>query len=264
MAMPLLRSIGFAIAFYSANLVMTLLLSPSLLLPFRVVLAAEQTWLRTVLWVIRVAIGISVETRGRENLPDRPVILAVKHQSAWDTLGLSRLHTEAAIVLKRELTWIPFWGWYLIRMGMIPIDRARGTAALRDLVAAAKRRIDAGRSVLIFPQGTRTPPGAKRPYLPGVAALYTALDVPVVPVALNSGMFWPRRRFIKWPGIVTVEYLAPIAPGLPRREFMKELETRIESATARLEAEAARRFPWLPPVAGAEPAERMADAAGKT
>ncbi len=248
-----LRSFLFAIAFNATTVVMSLLIVPALVLPYRLVLVCKQLWLRAVLWQIRNVIGIDFVERGKENIPAGPVVFAAKHQSAWDTLGPSYVQPQMVFVLKRELTWIPVWGWYLIRIGMIPIDRAKGVTALRRLVDRARRAIAAGRSILIFPQGTRTPPGADRPYLPGVAALYAGLDVPVVPVALNSGLFWPRRKLVKWPGTITLEYLEPIAPGLDRRTFMKTLADRIEPATARLEAEARAQFPWLPPIATAKP-----------
>lgn len=257
--MIFLRSALFAVTFYASTFVLTLLCLPGLVLPYRVALFFEQKWLAAMLKVVAWTVGITVEWRGEGNIPDGPVILAAKHQSAWDTIELTRRHPEAVLVLKRELTWIPVWGWYLKRLGMIPIDRAKGVSALKNIAAAATRARAAGRSVLIFPQGTRTPPGAVRPYLPGVAAIYTQLRVPVVPIALNSGLFWPRRRFMKWPGIVTVEYLEPIPPGLDRKTFMNTLAERIDPATARLEAEALQRFPWLPPIpppedAGAAPA----------
>ncbi len=252
-----LRSFLFTLAFNATTVAMSLLVVPALVLPYRLVLVSKQLWLRVVLWQIRRVIGIDFEQRGTENIPAGPVIFAAKHQSAWDTLGPSYVQPEMVFVLKRELTWIPVWGWYLIRIGMIPIDRARGITALKRVVERARRTIALGRSVLIFPQGTRTPPGAKRPYLPGVAALYAGLGVPVVPVALNSGLFWPRRKLVKWPGTITVEYLEPIAPGLDRKTFMRTLADRIESATARLEVEALDRFPWLPPF---ENGERRSDA----
>lgn len=244
--MHFVRSIVFAVAFYAVTMAMSLLFLPGLLLPYPAVMSLKQIWLSVALWLVRNVVGITVRTRGEDSLPEGPYILAPKHQSAWDTMGLSILHKEAAFVLKRELIWVPVWGWYLIRTGMIPIDRARGIAALKRVSALARERIAQGRPVLIFPQGTRTPPGAKRPYLPGVAAIYAALGVPVVPVALNSGLFWPRRRFVKWPGTITVEYLEPIQPGLERKAFMRELESRIETATARIEEEARLRYPYLP------------------
>ena len=161
-------------------------------------------------------------------------------------MALSLAHPLCAFVLKRELIWLPVWGWYLVRLGMIPIDRSKGITSLKKITAAAGKLAGRGQSILIFPQGTRTPPGADRPYLPGVAAIYKGADVPVVPVALNSGLFWPRKLMDKQPGVITVEYLDPIEPGLDRKTFMKLLAERIEPATARLEAEALERYPHLP------------------
>jgi 1-acyl-sn-glycerol-3-phosphate acyltransferase len=263
-AMQQIRALVFSIAFTTTTVVMSLFIVPGLFLPYRFVLFYKQVWLRVVLWQIRVVIGIDYEERGRENIPAGPVIFAVKHQSAWDTLGPSYLHPEMVFVLKQELTWVPVWGWYLIRMGMIPIDRSRGIAALKQLVIRARKTVASGRSVLIFPQGTRTPAGVERPYLPGVAALYTGLDVPVIPVALNSGLFWPRRKLGKWPGTIVLQYLEPIEPGLDRRAFMRILAERIEPATARLEAEALEKFPWLPPIESPGGRAGASEAAAKT
>jgi 1-acyl-sn-glycerol-3-phosphate acyltransferase len=148
------------------------------------------------------------------------------------------LFKRPAFVLKRELTWIPFFGWFLLRGGMIPVDRAAGGTALRRLLRRAKQAAADGRSVVIYPEGTRTAPGASRPYQPGVAALYEHLRLPVVPVALNSGLFWGRRSFLKRPGTITLEILEPISPGLGRRPFTEELERRLEGASLRLAAAA--------------------------
>jgi 1-acyl-sn-glycerol-3-phosphate acyltransferase len=141
--------------------------------------------------------------------------------------------------VKRELLFLPFYGWYAARAGSIAIDRRGGAGALRRMVAAARRETAAGRRVVIFPQGTRTAPGHRLPYQPGVAALYHALGLPVVPAAVNSGLFWGRRSFVKHPGRIILAFLEPIAPGLPRREMMAELEARIEAATSALEQEGA-------------------------
>jgi 1-acyl-sn-glycerol-3-phosphate acyltransferase len=187
--------------------------------------------------------GIEFEVRGSENLPtNRPFIIASKHQSAWDTLIYNIIVLDCAYVVKRELFWFPFFGWFLWRVGMIGIDRKGGATALRELVADGKAHLAAGRSIVIFPEGTRTPPGTQNQYLPGVAALYTKCKVPVVPTALNSGMFWPRRTFLKYPGTVVVEFLPVIEPGLRRREFSALLEEAIEPATTRIEEEAQRIF----------------------
>lgn len=256
------RTVIFNILFVLTTIVLSLLAAPGLLLPYRAVVWIKQLWLHLVLGMTRHVIGIDWEERGRENIPDGPVIFAAKHQSAWDTLGLSMVHPFCAFVLKRELVWLPIWGWYLLRMGMIPIDRSKGLASMKKVTSAAARSVARGQSILIFPQGTRTPPGANRPYLPGVAAIYKGANVPVVPVALNSGLFWPRKQMDKQPGIITVEYLEPIEPGLDRRTFMHTLEERIESATARLEAEALERFPHLPPLKLETASAGRAQAAG--
>tara|TARA_A100001037_G_C15110205_1_gene618579 strand:+ start:558 stop:1139 length:582 start_codon:yes stop_codon:yes gene_type:complete len=192
--------------------------------------------------LIQTLLGINYEIRGLEHLTGKPVIIASKHQSAWETLVLNTIILDCAYVVKRELLWFPFFGWFLSRLGMIGIDRSGGASALKRLVADCKKRLESGRSIIIFPQGTRTPPGATQPYLPGTAALYTQCKVPVVPTALNSGIFWPRRTFLKRPGTVTLEFLPPIDPGMERREFSKHLEAEIETATIRIEREACEKF----------------------
>ena len=196
--------------------------------------AWSRFWIRFVLWWLRFTVGLTHCVSGRENLPPGPCIIASKHQSSWETMAYTVLFDDAAIVLKRELVWIPIVGWAMARAGNITVARGDGSRALRGLVRQAQARIEAGRSILIFPEGTRVAVGAERPYQVGVAALYRQLDVPVVPVALNSGLFWPRRKFVKRPGAVSMEILPPIPPGLKRDEFMKVLRERIEGATTRL------------------------------
>lgn len=235
----------FSVTFTATTVGMSVLVFPGLIMPYSVVLRCKQLWLRVVLWQIRTVIGIDHVERGRENIPDGPVIFAAKHQSAWDTLAPCYIHPKMVFVIKQELTWVPVWGWFLIRVGMIPIDRGKGITALKRIAQRARKIVDQGRSVMIFPQGTRTPPGTDRPYLSGVAAVYASAGVPVVPVALNSGMFWPRHQLLKWPGTIVLEYLPPIEPGLDRKTFMKKLADQIEPATARLEAEALRDYPYL-------------------
>ena len=170
--------------------------------------------------------------------PPTPAVFAFKHQSAWETLVLHLLLRDPAITLKRELTQIPLFGWYLTHAGMIRIDRAGGARALRTLIDDSRAALTRGAEIVIFPEGTRAPVGGRNPYHPGVAALYLHLECPVVPVALNSGVFWPRRSFIKRPGRIALEFLPPIGPGLDRKRFMAELEERLEGATERLIAEA--------------------------
>ncbi len=168
---------------------------------------------------------------------------ADEHQSSWDTVILPVLFRHPAIVIKHELAWLPIYGWYAVRAGGIPVDRGAGASALKHMLARAKRALAEDRPIAIFPEGTRTAVGARLPYHPGVAALYTQLNVPLVPVAVNSGVFWGRRSFVKRPGRIVLEILPAIAPGQPRRKVMVELETRIEAATARLVAEAQGAVP---------------------
>jgi len=178
------------------------------------------------------------ELRGQENRPDGPAIYASKHQSAWDVLVYNVVIPDCAYVLKRELLRIPLWGWYVWRVGAVSVDRSGGARALKSMIEDATALLRQGRSIVVFPQGTRTPVGEKRAYLPGTAALYKGTDFPVVPVALNSGVLWPRRKFRKRAGLITIEFLPPIEPGLDRRRFLKELESRIETTTQRLELQA--------------------------
>lgn len=240
------RVLVFNILFVFSATLLSLGITPGLFLPYRAAISIKHVWLQIILGLTRLVMGIDYEVRGRENVPDGPVIFAAKHQSAWDPLALGAEHPCCAFVLKRELIWLPIWGLYLLRLGMIPIDRSKGVTSLKKITKAAGKLAGRGQSILIFPQGTRTPPGTDLPYQPGVAAIYKGANVPVVPVALNSGLFWPRKLMHKQPGTITLEYLEPIEPGLDRRTFMKTLEERIEPAAARLEAEALERFPHLP------------------
>lgn len=232
--MAYIRSLLFNISFYSLTTVLCFAYLPLLLLPRRGFAPFARAWVRGSLWLLRVFTGIRHQVRGAEHLPDEPVIFASKHQSAWETLALAVIMDDPAFVLKKELTWIPIFGWYLAKMKNVSVDRSAGAKALKDMVEQTNERLQQGRPVAIFPQGTRTAPGDKKPYLPGVAALYAKANVPVVPVALNSGLFWPRRKFLKNPGVITLEYLEPIPPGLNRKAFLAELESRIEQATDRL------------------------------
>src|SRR5579864_6303303 len=236
--MSWLRALAFNAAFIGVTVLLGIAGLPMLLLPRRWVMQFGRFWAWSVLALLRAIVGLDGEIRGIERLPAGPAIIAMKHQSAWDTLILPVVLGDPAVVLKRELLFVPFYGWYAARAGSIAVDRKGGAAALRRMVAAAQRVAAAGRKVVIFPQGTRTAPGGHIPYQPGIAALYQAMALPVVPAAVNSGLFWGRRSFIKRKGRITLEFLEAIPPGLPRRRFMAELETRIETATAALEREA--------------------------
>lgn len=198
-------------------------------------------------WLLKVICGIRMEVRGAEKLQERPCLVVSKHQSAWDTFALIPIFHDPAIVLKEELKWIPVYGWFCLKFEHILIKRDRAAVALRQLVADAKDRAAQGREVFIFPEGTRKAPGAEPDYKPGYVALYEGLGLPCYPLALNSGLYWPRRRLERYPGIIIVEILDPIPPGLPRAEFRRRLESSIEQATNRLLLEAARS-PTPPPI----------------
>jgi 1-acyl-sn-glycerol-3-phosphate acyltransferase len=233
-----LRSLLFNAAFWLWTGVMVIAVLPLLLASRQVLLAGARFWERGIQHLLAAIVGLSHEVRGRERIPSRPVVFAIKHQSAWETLTVHLLLADPAIVLKRELTQIPLFGRYLLHTGMIRIDRRGGAPALRSLVEDARAALARGSSVVVFPEGTRAPPGGRNPYHPGIAALYRQLGCQVVPVALNSGLFWGRRSFLKRPGRIVIEFLPPIEPGLERKVFMAELERRIEGATAALIAEA--------------------------
>jgi 1-acyl-sn-glycerol-3-phosphate acyltransferase len=236
--MTTLRSLLYYAGFSVWTLVLSVLGVPTVLFGWRAIIALSVLWTRGTFWWLRLTTGLDHEVLGRERLPDGPSLIAIKHQSAWDTLLLNQLVPNPAIVYKRELNWLPLVGWYIAAASMIPVDRKGGAGALRQMIEAAERALAQGRSVTIFPEGTRGPVGAKLPYQPGVAALYSRLGVPLVPVALNSGLFWGRRAFLKHPGRITVEILPPIPAGLNRRLAIAQLEERIEDATARLVAAA--------------------------
>lgn len=234
-----LRSAAFNLLFFGWSIGFSLLFWPLLVLPARRITWLGRLWARGVLTFLACTVGLRHEVRGLQHRPRGAAIVASKHQSAWETVVFFLLHERLAYVLKAELLLIPIIGWYLARVGMIAIDRRGGAGALRSLVARARTAAACGNTIVIFPEGTRTAPGARRPYQPGVAALYAQVDLPVVPVALNSGRYWRRRGFLKRPGTIVLEYLPPIAPGLDRAAFTATLEARIEEAVARLDCGAA-------------------------
>lgn len=237
--MILLRSLAFAFLFYGNTLVWVVIGLPALLLPYSLLMRLViRPWARSCLWIHRVTCGVTVEVRGREHLPEGPFILAAKHQSVWETIFFVTQVPRPTYVAKRELLWIPLFGWYLWGSHQIMIDRGRRAAAVASLNRRAREAAERGAQIIIFPEGTRRPVGAEPAYKSGVYHLYGELGLPVVPAALNAGVVWPRRTMLKYPGRLIVEYQPVLAPGLPREAFMSELQARIEPATARLVAEA--------------------------
>jgi 1-acyl-sn-glycerol-3-phosphate acyltransferase len=235
-----LRSLLFNALFYVNMIVRMIVALPTIVLPHRFILGILRGYARSSLWLLRVICGVRVEWRGREKLPAGPYLVACKHQSVWETFALFALLSDPAYVLKRELMWIPLFGWLATKAGMIPVDRSAHASAVARMTAAARREIARSRQIVIFPEGTRRPPDAEPRYLPGAAFLYTETNLPCIPIALNSGLFWPRRTLRRPPGTVLVEVLDPIPPGLKRREFMSRLQNALEEATARLVTEGKR------------------------
>ncbi len=234
--MILLRSALFQVLFYATTAVLAVAFLPLLVLPGAWMMRCGTAWSALTLKLLEWSVGLSFEVRGRERMPAGPVIIGMKHQSAWDTLAAPVVFDRPVIVLKRELGWIPFYGWYALKAGMIPIDRGAAAAALRGMVARSAKAVAERRPIIVFPEGTRTAPGAAPAYQPGIFALYRQLGLPLVPVALNSGRYWGRRSFRKRPGRIVVEILPAIPPGGERRAVMAALETAIEGACARIGA----------------------------
>jgi 1-acyl-sn-glycerol-3-phosphate acyltransferase len=232
--MLLVRSLLFNVAFYLNLLLWMLVFLPTLLMPRKVLLRAAQGWGASSVWLLRVLVGMRIEIRGRERIPPGGLLVAAKHQSVLETFALLPLFEDPAFILKRELLWIPLFGWLAWKAGMVPINRSGGTPALAAMNRRARAEIAAGRQILIFPEGTRRAAGAPPAYKFGVAHLYRAFGVPCLPVALNSGLYWPRRQFIRRPGTVIIEILDPIPPGLQRDAFLRELQGRLEGASSRL------------------------------
>jgi 1-acyl-sn-glycerol-3-phosphate acyltransferase len=225
-----LRSALFLLWFLLVTAILSLIFLPVLVLPRAATVWLARLWARATFWGLKVFTGIGFEIRGTP--PRGSVLVASKHMSMWDTLALYLTLDAPAIVLKRELLHIPFYGWFLWKATAIAIDRAAGASALRKMASAARKVLAEDRPILIFPEGTRKKPGAAPDYKPGVAGLYGLLGVECVPVALNSGVYW--TGFLKRPGIIVLQFLEPIPPGLKRDAFMAFLQQRIESATTAL------------------------------
>ena len=235
--MLILRSVAFNILFYS-NLVLYMVLAlPTFALARGAFMALARSWGRTSNLLLRVVAGIAVEYRGLEKIPRGAVLVASKHQSVWETFTLVTLFADPAYIYKRELLWIPVFGWYLWKSGMVPVDRGARGGAMAGMIESARTELARGRQIIIFPEGTRTAPGAPPAYKHGITNLYVATGVPCVPVALNSGLFWPRRKFMRYRGTIVLEVLDPIPPGLTRVDFAARLQQTIETASAKLIAE---------------------------
>ncbi len=236
--MRFIRSLLYVACLYGSMVPVAILFAPGALISRKAALVAPLAWSRFNIWALRWIVGARVSVEGAENIPPGRVLIASKHQAMLDTMTPFLSMRDPAVVLKKELLSMPIFGWFAQRCGMIAIDREAGAAALKQMLRDARARADEGRPIVIFPEGTRKEIGAPPDYKPGVAALYRDLDAPCVPVAVSTGFVWKPSGIMRSPGHAVIRYLPPIAPGLSRAEFMRELETRIETATAELAARA--------------------------
>ena len=237
------RSALYNVAFY-LNLLFWLVVGiPTLLLPRRFFMRVAQLWGLSSVRLLKQIAGTDVQWSGLEKLPKGGCIIAAKHQSTWETFALFTVLEDPMFVLKRELTFIPLFGWYLVKSAMLPVQRGQtGRDALVLFSERAKEAMAAGRQLIIFPEGTRRPAGAPPDYKSGVAHLYAATGAVCVPLALNSGVYWSRRTLSRRPGTIKVEILDPIAPGMRPKAFLTELRSRIEEASMRLFEEGRREI----------------------
>jgi 1-acyl-sn-glycerol-3-phosphate acyltransferase len=236
----IIRSVVFNVLFYLILVPYLMVAMPTLLLPRWGIIRLAQHWGRVNLHLLRIVCGITVEWRGLEKIPAGACLVAAKHQSVWETFALLTVFRDPTYILKRELLWLPLFGWAAWRARMIPVDRGGGKPALAAMAAHVRDALAAGKQIIIFPEGTRRPAGAEPKYKYGIAHLYGEGIAACVPIALNSGLFWPRRQFLRYPGTITVEILDPIAPGLPIDVFFERLQRDLEAATARLIAQGRR------------------------
>ncbi|MCP3463644.1 1-acyl-sn-glycerol-3-phosphate acyltransferase [Bradyrhizobium sp. CCGUVB23] len=235
-----LRSLVFNVLFYAVLVFWAIIALPTFLMSPRAMLTVAEWWANSTLFLMRVICNIKVEFRGVEKIPAGPLVIASKHQSFWETFGLLHFFDRPIFILKRQLMHIPVFGQFLGKTGMIAIDRSAGVKALLDMTRRARDAVRSGRQLVIFPEGTRRAPGAPPDYKTGFAQIYSACGVPCLPIALNSGLFWPRRTFMRYPGTLVVEFLDPLPPGLPKDEYIARVRGAIEEATARI-VEAGRK-----------------------
>jgi 1-acyl-sn-glycerol-3-phosphate acyltransferase len=240
MAGIFLRSLIYNVLFY-LNLAFWIIVAlPTFLMPRSALLALARVWARSSIWLLRIICNVRVEYRGVEKIQKGPLIVASKHQSMWETFALLQFFDQPLFILKRELKWIPLFGWYVMKADMIGVNRKAGGRSLLRMARRAGEQVRRGRQLVIFPEGTRRPVDAPPRYKSGVAQIYVDCGVACLPVALNSGLFWPRRTFMRFPGTLVVEFLDPLPPGLSRDEFLARVSAVIEEATNRL-VEVARR-----------------------
>lgn len=242
-----LRSILFNAAFYANLIIRMIVLTPIyFLLPRKKAFFVPKNWAISNNWLMKKIVGATFEVEGLENIPEGGYIFAPKHQSFWDTFALLPWLDDPVYILKRELMWIPLFGWYIAKQRMIPVNRGARGKVMLGVMKRAKQEMEAGRQLIIFPEGTRRPPGAEPEYKYGIARMYRDLGVPVVPVAMHPGLFWPRRKFLRFPGHFKVRILPAIPPGLDPDEFYNRLIEVTEKASDELLVETVANNPELP------------------
>jgi 1-acyl-sn-glycerol-3-phosphate acyltransferase len=235
-----IRSVFFNILFYVTLVIWLVVALPTFFMPYRAIIWVAKAWGRSNLFLLRAVCGLDADFRGLEKIPQGPLIVAAKHQSAWETFALLWLFDNPTYIMKRELQWIPLFGWLALKGRMIPVDRGAGSSGLIAMAERARKELADNRQIIIFPEGTRRPAGGEPRYKYGIARLYAEGNVPVLPIALNSGLFWRRRSILRPPGTIVAQVLDPIPPGLDDEAFMARLQNDIETATARLIVEAGR------------------------
>ena len=264
--MLMVRSILFNLAFYANLIIQMVVLTPVyFLLPRKKAYEIPKNWARSNHWLMKTIVGTTFEIEGLDNVPEGGCIFAPKHQSFWDTFALLPWQKDPVYILKRELTWIPLFGWYVMKQRMIPVNRGARGKVMVEVMERTKQEMDNGRQLIIYPEGTRRPPGAEPEYRYGIARIYRDIQVPVVPIAMHPGLFWPRRRSVRFPGHFKVRILPPIMPGLDPDEFFKTLVMRLEAASDELLVETVQANPHLrlPPSAVKRLAELQADETGR-
>ena len=262
--MIVLRSVLFNTVFYLNLILQMVIMTPAyFLLPRKKAFGVAKNWAKSSHWLLAKIVGTTFEIEGLENIPKGGYIVAPKHQSFWDAYALLPWLDDPFYILKRELTWIPLFGWYLKKQRVVPVDRSARGKVMAAVMQRTKDEMNSERQLIIYPEGTRRPPGAAPEYKYGIARLYRDLKVPVVPVVMHPGLFWPRRKFIRYPGHFKVRILPPIAPGMEPDAFLAHLVDVMETASDRLLIETAAANPRLPlpPAAKQRLAELKAHAA---
>ncbi len=231
----MIKGVLYYIIFALNLFIFSIIFLPLFFLPRSIGLMVLRFWAKISQTILYYLCKVDFEIHGKEFIPKERVLIASKHQSTWETINfLHILDKPPVMILKKELLFIPFFGQYALKFGNIAINRKVGTSAIKDMLKKAKKTKDLGRSILIFPEGTRSAINSEPEYKRGVLALYKNLEIPCVPVALNSGLFWPKNKLKKKSGKILIEFLQPIQPGLSDNDFMMVLQTRIEDATKRL------------------------------